>query len=189
MWKTWWDKLWAFAHTGLGTGIILFILSGVGLKAIVDGAQELGKSTWTYMLENIIFVDITVDGWQLAVWVISPFALLYLYGVWKDNKREIEALTVKALAVEEPVTAVVTTSELENLILEFYKTNYGARASVEQITRIIRVNDLLSVEQAIDNLVRTKHFLHAHYNVLEDTSYTLTGTGRDYILANEHLFN
>lgn len=176
--KNYWERFWKFANTTAGAVILTAIIGGISFTALLYTAWIWVKTTFNYILNDIILAEYTLQGWQVFILTFGLVGVLYLVDMYYEYNRINEEDEVN----EEDEETTVT--ELEGLVLKVFDANYGERFSVEDIARILNSTDMLSIERAVSNLAFGWIFLHIDNNIYRGLTYALNGNGGDYILEN-----
>ncbi len=155
--------------------MIFFILGGIGYATITSKLEEWLKFIWTWIkvIFNFLFSLFTyqVAIWEVLIFLIIIIGSLFLFAIWQDKK--INTTTVESI------------TELEKHILRIFENNYGIQPDIRIIAQKLNYNDMLTLEESILNLEYNLKFLKRHDSFMrENTTFTLTGYGRDYILKN-----
>ena len=156
--------------------IFTYFVTMEKLKLWVATVFEYIGIGFSYIFKGILFVlTFEVAIWHILVFFILLIGGLFLYAKWEEKQNNIEE-------VSGTNNNGMQTTDNENLVLKAFERNYGESLSVENIARLIGTSDMLLVEHTIDGLVNSKGFLTTHYNIMYETTYSLTRSGRDYIL-------
>lgn len=165
----------------LVTSAILAIIATIKWTTIFDTFIQWTKTAFSYLLNSILFVlTYEVAIWKIIVLSVIIVAIFVLFIKWMAQQKN----NAETVAPNQ-----VTTTTLENRILNLLKQNYQTRHSITDIDRNVAINNMLLTEQTVEKLTYDKHLLERHEHYMEGITFYLSTQGRDYVLANGHIFS
>lgn len=174
--------------------VIASVLAGLILLGIAKIATQLDWINKTFTDIGVAFLNfiLLILNHEVAIWkiFISIVMLLALrrafihFTKWKTAQESIIETTREA--VEEIPTETRLTED-EEIILRIFMYDNSSLNIVEITNKnavfSTKVFNQLRLDQLIEWLTN-KNFLEPHFSYVNGTTYSLTRTGRDYILAH-----
>lgn len=150
--------------------------------------EKLGQ--WTKVaceyIESTLQYEVAI--WEIFLTIAVLLALKYYFIRFTKPKTAQESIIGTTIEAVEEIPTETRLTDDEELILEIFMNNNDTSLNIIQIAKLnqffgIKVFKQLRLEQLIEWLTN-KNLLEVHFNYVDGTTYSLSSTGRDYILAH-----
>lgn len=149
--------------------------------------EKLGQ--WTKVaFECVKFaLQYEVTIWEIFLTIAVVLALKYSFIHFTKLKTTQESIIETTIESVEEIPTETRLTEDEEIILSIFMYDNSSLNIVEITNKnavfSTKVFNQLRLDQLIEWLTN-KNFLEPHFNYVSGTTYSLTRTGRDYILAH-----